>query len=112
MLKVWSLIGDLITRDFAASCLIPVAPLGQGAFAVLKLGKVAAAAMEKLNILDEQGTRAGTHLYVLGWFTSLILWSYGLCWLVIGISCLARGRIPFKLGSWAHQPLKLCCPVR
>ncbi|KAF4435895.1 sulfite transporter Ssu1 [Fusarium austroafricanum] len=88
-------------KDVIASSLIPVAPLGQGAFAILKLGKVAATLMSKMNMLDGKDTQAGTILYVLGWFTGLVLWSYGLCWLIIAIASLVRRQVFFNLGCWA-----------
>ncbi len=60
----------LSPRAVVVSCFLPLGPLGQGAFAIMQLGKVS------MQLLSRTGTLAplaGQILYVVGFFVALIM---------------------------------------
>lgn len=92
---------QLPPRNIAVSALIPVGPLGQGAFAIMQLGKVASENFSRLGTLGDSTTHSGAILYVAGWLMGLVMWAYGLSWLFFAVATICRGRFPFNLGWWS-----------
>jgi tellurite resistance protein TehA-like permease len=92
---------QLPPRNIVVSALIPVGPLGQGAFAIMQLGKVAAANFSRLETLADSKVASGHVLYVAGWLIGLVMWAYGFSWLFFAVATLCRGRFPFNLGWWS-----------
>ncbi|KAI9925736.1 hypothetical protein MW887_005538 [Aspergillus wentii] len=81
------------------SVFLPLGPLGQGAFVILKLGEIANRIFPETNTLHPS---AGPTFYTIGFLISLILWAFGLVWLVFAIASLLRCRsFPFNMGWWA-----------
>lgn len=88
-------------REVIVSGLLPVAALGQGAFGILQLGKVAATVFPANEILETAAVPSGKILYMFGWLIAIIMWSYGLFWLVIAVASMTRGRFHFNLSWWS-----------
>jgi tellurite resistance protein TehA-like permease len=86
--------------EVIVSVFLPVAPLGQGAFAIMQFGKVAVKVFLQNKTLESIQTRSGDILYVFGWVVGLVMWAYGLAWLFFALASISRGRFPFNLGWW------------
>jgi len=62
------------------------------------MGKVARALLQDTEILDPL---AGRMAYVLGVFISLLMWSFGLIWLVFALATVLHSSpFPFNMGWW------------
>lgn len=62
------------------------------------MGKVARELLANSNILDPL---AGGLAYVLGAFISLLMWSFGLIWLVFAFATVLHSSpFPFNMGWW------------
>ncbi|WP_176091368.1 TDT family transporter [Burkholderia ambifaria] len=85
-------------RELAASCWLPLGPIGTGALGLLALGQVAPQAF--------YGTAlAGTAVFAqyLGIIGALVLWGAGSWWLTVAILLTVRycrEGLPFNLGWW------------
>ncbi|KAK6416294.1 Plasma membrane sulfite pump involved in sulfite metabolism [Oleoguttula sp. CCFEE 5521] len=84
--------------EVIVSCFLPLGPLGQGAFGIMQLGKVAKKILPITNTLEV--AIAGEVLYTLGWVIGLIMWGYGLVWMFFAISSISRSKFPFNMGWW------------
>lgn len=85
-------------RELIVSCFLPLGPLGFGGFGILYIGKVARVLLLDSQFLDPI---AGRMAYVLGVFISLIMWSFGLIWLVFALATvLYSSPFPFNMGWW------------
>jgi tellurite resistance protein TehA-like permease len=95
---------NLPPPEVIVSAFLPVAPLGEGAFAILQFGKVARQLGPETNILGASGDGewSGNTLYVVGWLVCLIMWAYGVAWLFFALLSIAKyRRLPFNIGWWA-----------
>ncbi|KAJ5956508.1 hypothetical protein N7501_010787, partial [Penicillium viridicatum] len=85
-------------RELIVSCFLPLGPLGFGGFGILYIGKVARVLLQDSQFLDPI---AGQMAYVLGVFVSLVMWSFGLIWLVFAlVTVLYSSPFPFNMGWW------------
>ncbi|OQD97009.1 hypothetical protein PENVUL_c086G00495 [Penicillium vulpinum] len=85
-------------RELVVSCFLPLGPLGFGGFGILYIGKVARVLLQDSQFLDPI---AGEVAYVLGVFISLLMWSFGLVWLVFALATvLYISPFPFNMGWW------------
>ncbi|KAJ5732264.1 hypothetical protein N7493_003745 [Penicillium malachiteum] len=85
-------------REAIVSCFLPLGPLGFGGFGIIYIGKVARELFQDTDILDPI---AGSMAYVLGVFISLLMWSFGLTWLVFAFATvLYSSPFPFNMGWW------------
>ncbi|PON22912.1 sulfite transporter Ssu1 [Trichoderma gamsii] len=82
------------------SMFLPVAPLGQGGYAIMQLGKVAAQVFPKTGVLGKMGTNSGEILYVTGWILGFIMWANGLAWIFFALASLSRCKFAFNMGWW------------
>ncbi|PGH14602.1 hypothetical protein AJ79_02937 [Helicocarpus griseus UAMH5409] len=90
---------SLPPKSVIVSTCIPLGPMGQGGFAVLKLGADARKYFPMNKTLDPI---AGDVFYSIGFFVALILWGFGLLWIFLAIVAIARcKRLPFTMGWWA-----------
>lgn len=65
---------------------------------IIYIGKVARELLRDSDILDPI---AGSVAYVLGIFISLLMWSFGLIWLVFALATvLYSSPFPFNMGWW------------
>ncbi|KIW04163.1 uncharacterized protein PV09_04970 [Verruconis gallopava] len=86
-------------REVIVSVFLPLGPLGQGAFAIMQLGK------DALRIIPETGNvplapMAGQIAYVGGLLLGLIMWGFGLVWLFFAVASISRSKFPFNIGWW------------
>ncbi|KAJ5778674.1 hypothetical protein N7520_001920 [Penicillium odoratum] len=80
------------------SVFLPLGPLGQGGYGMMKLGQCARDIFPKTHTLEEG---SGPTFYTLGFLVALILWSFGLVWLFFASASIARcKKFPFNLGWW------------
>jgi tellurite resistance protein TehA-like permease len=91
---------NLPPREVVVSTLLPVAPLGQGAFAIMQMGKVSATLFSKTGTLGGITTPSGDILYVVGWIIGIVMWAYGLGWLFFALASISCGKVPFNLSWW------------
>lgn len=87
-------------REVIVSVFLPLGPLGQGGFAIQKLGMVAMKIFPKTQTLNENMTRSGDILYVMGYLMALIMWGFGLVWLFFAFASISRTKFPFNMGWW------------
>ncbi|KAJ5083221.1 hypothetical protein N7456_012648 [Penicillium angulare] len=85
-------------REAIVSCFLPLGPLGFGGFGIIYIGKVARQLLDGSDILDPI---AGPMMYVLGVLISLLMWSFGLIWLVFAFATVIYSSpFPFNMGWW------------
>ena len=90
----------LPAREVIVSVFLPLGPLGQGGFAVMQLGKVAARIFTETRTLNTVAGNAGEILYVVGWLVALVMWGFGVVWLFFALASISRSRFPFNMGWW------------
>lgn len=81
-----------------SSVFLPLGPLGEGGFGIMKMGEVA------LTVFPQTGTiipSAGQIVYVMGFLTALLMWGFGLAWLFWALASFGRARSPFNMGWWS-----------
>jgi len=87
-------------REIIVSSFLPLGPLGMGGYAIMYLGKVSRQVFPHVNFLPDLPV-TGDVLYVLGIFTALIMWGFGLLWLVFALATLYSCQpFPFNMGWW------------
>ncbi|OJD14537.1 hypothetical protein AJ78_05118 [Emergomyces pasteurianus Ep9510] len=92
-------IHKLPPKSVIVSTCIPLGPMGQGGFVILKLGAGARKFFPLNNTLDPA---AGGVFYSLGFMVALVLWGFGLLWMLFAITAIVQcKRIPFTMGWWA-----------
>ncbi|KAJ5782083.1 malate permease [Penicillium paradoxum] len=80
------------------SVFLPLGPLGQGGYGIMKLGECAQRLFPQTGTLDQA---SGPIFYVLGFLVGLILWAFGLVWLFFASASIARSKtFPFNIGWW------------
>ncbi|RDK42559.1 hypothetical protein M752DRAFT_251748 [Aspergillus phoenicis ATCC 13157] len=80
------------------SVFLPLGPLGQGGFGIMKLGQAAQEIFPKTQTLE---AASGPIFYTMGFMIALILWSFGLVWLFFALASIARSKsFPFNIGWW------------
>lgn len=87
-------------REVIVSVFLPLGPMGQGGFAIQKLGMVAMKVFPLTGTLSEKTTKSGDVLYVLGFLVALIMWGFGLVWLFFAFASISRSKFPFNMGWW------------
>ncbi|KAH7167539.1 voltage-dependent anion channel [Fusarium sp. MPI-SDFR-AT-0072] len=93
-------IHSLPPKEVITSSFLPIGPLGQGAFGIQQLGKVAMQVLPKTNAFGDVAVRAGEILYVLGVFLALIMYGFALVWLAFALISIATKPPSFSIGFW------------
>ncbi len=93
---------NLPTAEVIVSAFLPLGPLGQGAYAIMQLGKVGKQVFPAVQFAGEQ--IAGTDVFVMSVVIGCVMEGFGFWWLVHGISCvtirfLSNG-LTFNMGFW------------
>ena len=92
---------SLPPREVIVSVFLPIGPLGQGAFGIMNLGRVALKVFGRTNTIPvTDDLLAGRIFYINGLFIGIIMWGFGIVWLFFAIASLSRTRFPFNLGWW------------
>lgn len=87
-------------REVVVSSFLPLGPLGMGGFTIMYLGKVAREVFPRVGFLHDLAV-AGDVVFVMGVFVALIMWGFGLCWLVFALATIYTTRpFPFNMGWW------------
>ncbi|KAL7930203.1 voltage-dependent anion channel [Trichoderma chlorosporum] len=94
------LMHNLPPLEAIVSMFLPVAPLGQGGFAIMQLGKVAAEIFPRTGTLEKMGTHSGEILYATGWLIGFLMWANGLAWIFFALASISRQKFPFNIGWW------------
>ncbi|BDD64377.1 hypothetical protein MAP00_009202 [Monascus purpureus] len=85
-------------REMIVSCFLPLGPLGFGGYSILYLGKVSRMLFRDHMVLDPA---AGSIAYVMGVLISLLMWSFGLIWLILALGTVSHCTpFPFNMGWW------------
>ncbi len=85
-------------REVIVSCFLPLGPLGMGGYTIMYLGKVARENFAETRILNDV---AGDVVYILGFFVALIMWGFGIVWLVFALATIYKCKpFPFNMGWW------------
>lgn len=86
-------------REVIVSVFLPLGPLGQGAFAIMQLGKDAMHLLPATHTMP-LAPQAGQIAYVTGMLVGLIMWGMGLVWLFFALASISRSKFPFNIGWW------------
>lgn len=87
-------------REIIVSSFLPLGPLGMGGYTIFYAGKVARELLPQVELLS-QVPLAGDMLYVMGLLTALVMWGFGIVWLVFALATIWSARpFPFNMGWW------------
>lgn len=93
-------IHKLPPREIVVSSFLPLGPLGMGGYTIMYLGKVAKEVFPRVEFFHNL-TVAGDVVYILGVFIALIMWGFGLVWMVFALATIWSFRpFPFNMGWW------------
>lgn len=81
-----------------SSVFLPLGPLGEGGFGIMKMGEVALRVFPETNTIIPS---AGQIVYVFGFLTALLMWGFALAWLAWALASFGRSRSPFNMGWWS-----------
>lgn len=88
--------------EVIVSAFLPLGPLGQGAFVLIRLGQAGKSTFAATGFLGSEN--AGEIVLVMSVIVALMLWGMGLWWLCHGVySVVVRrlhGRLRFNMGFW------------
>ncbi|KAE8315788.1 voltage-dependent anion channel-domain-containing protein [Aspergillus transmontanensis] len=80
------------------SVFLPLGPLSQGSFGILKLGKAARTIFPQTHTLQASSRDV---FYTVGSLVALILWAFALVWLFFALASIVRCKsFPFNIGWW------------
>lgn len=93
-------IHKLPSREVIVSCFLPLGPLGMGGFTIMFLGKVARDVLPQVGILSHISS-AGDIIYIMGLLVAMVMWGFGIVWLVFALATIYSCRpFPFNMGWW------------
>jgi tellurite resistance protein TehA-like permease len=81
-----------------SSVFLPLGPLGEGGFAIMKMGQVALTVFPETNTIIPS---AGQIVYVFGFLTALLMWGFALAWLAWALASFGTSKSPFNMGWWS-----------
>ena len=90
---------SLPPREVIVSVFLPLGPLGQGAFGIMQLGRVAMDLFERHEFIPAAPI-TGQVFYAGGILIALVMWGFGLVWLFFAVASISRSRFPFNIGWW------------
>lgn len=93
---------NLPSAEVIVSAFLPLGPLGQGAYAIMQLGRVCRDLHPVVHLADSH--LASSDIWVVSVLVGIILWGLGVWWLVHGVSSVLirylQGSIAFSMGFW------------
>ncbi|KAK5091607.1 hypothetical protein LTR05_001792 [Lithohypha guttulata] len=88
-------------REIIVSSFLPLGPLGMGGYTITYLGSAARHILPHVPPFLTHVTTASDIIYILGIFTALIMWSFGIVWFVYALAAIySCGSFPFNMGWW------------
>ena len=81
-----------------SSAFLPLGPLGEGGFAIMKMGQVS---LTIFSATDTFIPDSGKIVYTSGFLTALLLWGFGLAWLSWAMMSFVRPTTEFNMGWWS-----------
>ncbi|KAK6368289.1 hypothetical protein LTR64_006442 [Lithohypha guttulata] len=88
-------------REIIVSSFLPLGPLGMGGYTITYLGSTARHILPHVPPFLTHVTTASDIIYILGIFTALIMWSFGIVWFVYALAAIySCGSFPFNMGWW------------
>lgn len=88
-------------REIIVSSFLPLGPLGMGGYTIMYLGVEARAILPQVSPFLAHVETAGDFIYLMGIFTALIMWAWGLMWFAYAIAAIySCGSFPFNMGWW------------
>lgn len=87
-------------REVVVSSFLPLGPLGMGGYTIMYCGKVARDVFPRVHFFQNLSV-AGDIAWILGIFIALIMWGFGICWLIFALATIWNARpFPFNMGWW------------
>ncbi|KAJ4394361.1 Plasma membrane sulfite pump involved in sulfite metabolism [Gnomoniopsis smithogilvyi] len=87
-------------REIIVSSFLPLGPLGMGGYTIFYAGKVARELLPQVEFLSDVSV-AGDMLYVMGMLVALIMWGFGIVWMILALATIWSSRpFPFNMGWW------------
>ena len=87
-------------REIVVSSFLPLGPLGMGGYTIMYLGRVSREVFPRVQFFHNLAV-AGDIAYILGVLVALVMWGFGLCWLVFALATIYSTRpFPFNMGWW------------
>lgn len=90
-------IHKLPPKEVIVSVFLPLGPMGQGGYGIMQLGIQAAKRFPETGTLHAM---SGEIMYALGWAIAMIMWGFGLVWLIFAVASITRSKFPFNMGWW------------
>jgi tellurite resistance protein TehA-like permease len=85
-------------REVISSVFLPLGPLGEGGFGIMKIAQVSLTVFPATDTLIPS---AGQIVYVFGFLTALLMWGFGLAWLFWALASFGGTKSPFNMGWWS-----------
>ncbi|KAJ4414752.1 Plasma membrane sulfite pump involved in sulfite metabolism [Gnomoniopsis sp. IMI 355080] len=86
--------------EIIVSSFLPLGPLGMGGRTIFYAGKVARELLPQVEFLSDVAI-AGDVLYVMGMLASLVMWGFGIVWMIFALATIWSSRpFPFNMGWW------------
>lgn len=87
-------------REIVVSSFLPLGPLGMGGYSITRLGSLCRRVFPQTEFFSAIPV-AGDVFFILGVFTALIMWAFGLTWLCFALASIYKSRpFPFNMGWW------------
>lgn len=87
-------------REIVVSSFLPLGPLGMGGYTIIHLGSICRNVFPRTEFVSDIPI-AGDIFFVVGVFTALIMWAFGLTWLCFALASIYKSRpFPFNMGWW------------
>ena len=88
--------------EVVVSAFLPLGPLGQGAFGIIQLSQAGKVAFKAQSFLSQ--ANASDIIFVGSTLVGLMLWGFGVWWLIHGVYSVTtrrlQGRLRFNMGFW------------
>ncbi|KAF3762647.1 hypothetical protein M406DRAFT_46308 [Cryphonectria parasitica EP155] len=87
-------------REIIVSSFLPLGPLGMGGYTIFYQGRVARELLPQVEVLAHVPA-AGDMLYVMGLLVALVMWGFGIVWMLFALAAIWSARpFPFNMGWW------------
>ena len=84
--------------EVISSVFLPLGPLGEGGFGIMKMGQVSLVVFPATNTLIPP---SGQIMYIFGFLIALLMWGFGIVWLVWAVASFGKSKSTFNMGWWS-----------